>query len=491
MTFKLTDTMNIPKVFCVNTDCPIQRFGLIVLVWGLLMTMGPRNTLGVSAADTPAPGETLDFSHVSATDLDSLFFTYNRPDTPGCAVGVCYRGELIFSEGYGVANLDYGIPIGPDSRFMIASISKQFAVAALFMMEQEGLLDLDEDLRTYIPELPVFEKPITARQIIHHTSGLRDLFDLLLLADIGLDNTATAEQVMDIVSRQQRLNFNPGSQHIYNNTGYFLMSVLTHNLTGMTLREYSDKHFFRPMGMSETHWHDDTEMIVPGRVISYRPRPYGPGQFYRGNLDRVGARGLFTTIRDFAKWEANFIENRSNLQDFTEKMTRPGYTHRRDSINYAGGLRLGRYRGLTTVGHGGSYMGFRTHYMRFPAYDFAVIVFCNMSNISPAVYTRQVSDLYLRDVFSAKFKEFAGVYAHEGFDARFEIILDDGDLYLKRLKPDPDATEQELTRLLWQSDDRFRAGSWDLRFHRDNQDKINRLTIEAPRTGPLTFLLQP
>ncbi len=467
---------------------------LVITIFGLL----PAVTVGAvfeDAADA-RPGSTddalasvlssrvqsaqPDYSHVSEIDMDSIFFTFNRTDTPGCAVGIVCNGDLIFSKGYGTANLDYGIPIRPDSRFMIASISKQFAAAALMMMAQEGVLDLDTDLRFYIPELPEFEKPITARQIIHHTSGLRDIFNLLSLADVGLDNTTTSEDALAMLSRQQRLNFDPGSEHLYSNSGYFLMSVLVKKVTGMSLRDYTRKHFFEPIGMTATHWHDDTEMIVPDRVISYRPTSRGPGQFYRGNMNRIGARGLITTIEDFAKWDANFIENRSHLEDFTRIMTRPGSTNNRNSISYASGLRLGRYKSLSTVGHGGSYMGFRTHYMRFPQYELGIIVFCNKSNINPAVYAHQVADLYLRNVFSNLFRGYAAHYQSESLDASFSVVLEDGDLYLER----PDGERQ---RMLWTDNDRFRSGRWDIRFRRNSGGVIDRFTIEAPRTGTITF----
>ncbi len=421
-----------------------------------------------------------DYSHVSEIDMDSIFFAFNRPDTPGCAVGVVCNGDLIFSKGYGTANLDYGTPIRPDSRFMVASVSKQFAAAALLMMAQEGVLDLDEDLRSYISELPEFEKPITARQIIHHTSGLRDIFNLLSLADVGLDNTTTNEDALVMLSRQQRLNFEPGSEYLYSNSGYFLISVLVKEVTGMSLRDYTHKHFLEPIGMTATHWHDDTEMIVPNRVTSYRPTSRGPGQFYRGNMDRIGARGLFTTIEDFAKWDANFIENRTHLEDFTRIMTRAGSTNNGSFINYAAGLRLGRYKSLSTIGHGGSYMGFRTHYMRFPQYELGIVVFCNKSNINPAVYSRQVADLYLRNTFGDLFRGYAAHYHNESLDASFSVVLKDGDLYLKR-------QSGEKQRMLWTDNDRFRAGRWNIRFQRNSNGQIDRFTIEAPRTGIITF----
>ena len=461
------------------TFTAIVAFAAIIIFDGLVAAPYGSTQMTAAGGNSQPPG--LDFSHVAEADLDSIFSSFDHPYTPGCAVGVVNDGDLIFSKGYGTANLDYGIPIRSDSRFMIASISKQFAAAALMMLSQEGLLDLDADLRTYIPELPVFERPITARQIIHHTSGLRDIFDLLFLADIGLDNTTTSEDALLMLSRQQRLNFEPGSGFLYSNSGYFLMSVLVKKLSGMSLRDYSHKHFFEPLGMNATHWHDDTSMIVPNRAISYLPTPRGPGKFYRGNMDRMGARGLFTTIEDFAKWDANFIENRTHLDNFTEVMSRPGFTQSSDSINYATGLRHGRYKGLATLGHGGSYMGFRTHYMRFPAYELGIIVFCNMSNISPFTYSREVADLYLRDVFLEEFREYPAEYHNASLRTGFTVFLEDGDLFLKR-------TDDEPLPLVWADTDRFRAGTWSIRFERDEAGRIARFLLQAPRTGNITFV---
>ncbi len=452
----------------------------------LMMTIMPAIVSNAVADDNTNKG--LRFDHVTVTDMDSIFSVYDASDSPGCTVGVICDGELIFSRGYGMANLDYGIPLLPDSRFMVASVSKQFAAAALFMLEQEGKLDLNEDLRPFIPEMSEFDKPITARQIIHHKSGLRDIYNLLSLADIGLDNTTTNEQALEMLGRQQRLNFDPGRWYLYSNSGYFLISILVKNLSGMSLRDYTHKHFFEPTEMNATHWHDNTEEIVPNRVISYRPMSFGSGQFYRDNMDRVGARGLFTTVEDIAKWDANFIENRSNLENFTEKMLRPGYTTQRSLINYAAGLRLNRYKTLRTIGHAGSYMGFRTDYMRFPAYNFAVVVFCNQSNINPSVHSRQVADLYLKEIFEEQFRDYPAIYRSESLHTAFEVMSKDGDLYLRRIGDITDATmSDETRRLLWLRNDQFRTGRWDLAFERNANGRIDRFVLEAPRTGKITF----
>lgn len=417
---------------------------------------------------------------IDSTEIDNVFKDYDKENSPGCALGIMYEGELIYTNGYGMANLDYGIPICSDTRFMIASISKQFAAAALVLLEEQEKLDLDEDLRAYIPELPEFEKPITARQLIHHTSGLRDLFNLLSIDGRGLNPRFDDQDVMEMVRNQRDLNFEPGTRHIYNNTGYFLMSVLVNNLTDMTLREYTDKYFFQPSGMKHTHFHDDAGMVVPNRSMSYRPASDGFSEFYRGNLERVGARGLFTTIEDFARWDRNFYENKTPLSDFEKRMTEPGKLNNNDSTDYATGLRLGDYKALKTVGHGGNYMGFRSNYIRFPEERVSIVAFCNLSNISPAPLTRQVADIVLEEVFRDNLVPYAGTYKNETYGTTWRLEVKDGDLRIDR-------RDEPKGRLVWRDEDEFSLNSWTFTFEADNDGKYDRFYLETDGIKKLTF----
>lgn len=416
------------------------------------------------------------FSDPGHDQIDSLFSHYDRPGSPGCAVCVVRDGEVIFSAGYGYANLDNNIPITPQSRFMIASVSKQFSAAALLMLEQEGRLDLDEDIRPLIPGMEQFPEALTARQLIHHTSGLRDIYDLLLLADIGLDNRTDASEALDLITRQRSLNFPPGDEYLYSNSGYFLISLLVENRSGLSLRDYTDRYLFGPSGMESTHFHDDIGMIVPNRVTSYRQTSSGPGRFYRDNMDRVGARGLFTTVEDLARWDANFVGNRTPLERFGERMTEPARLNDGSGIDYATGLRLGRYKGLGTAGHGGSYMGFRTSYLRFPEEQIAFIVFCNLSTINPGGYAEKLADLYLKETFERRLAPYTGRFYSEALDSRIGVELRDGGLYLIR----PDGSGEELR---WEDDERLRGNSWRLRY-RDGADVVE---VSLPRAGPVTF----
>lgn len=220
-------------------------------------------------------------------------------------------------------------------------------------------------------------------------------------------------------------------------------------------------------------------MIVKNRAESYRPTDNGVGRFYRDNLDRVGARGLFTTIEDFAKWDANFLENKSNLENFREKMLKVGVFKDGTEMDYAAGIRLSEYRKLDTFGHGGNYMGFRSGYMHFPDYELGVIVFCNRSNISPADHVREVSDLYLKEVFEEKFSEYTGSYQNNGFRTEYDIVIEDGMLFLTR-------GLREKAELSWSENDEFRVDGLTVTFVRSG-DEIEAMKLKSSRTANVTF----
>ena len=451
----------------------LSGFMKVTVLFLLLVFAGWHQAAGQDNTTIP--------SHVNldTTKVDEVFDRYSD-DTPGCALGIAHKGELIYSNGYGMANLEHDIPITCDTRFLIASISKQFAAAALLVLEDQGELDLDEDLRTYIPELPDFGSTVTARQLIHHTSGIRDLFHLLYINGRGLDPETPDSLAMEMIANQRDLNFEPGSRHIYSNAGYFLISVLVKNISGQSLAEFTEEHLFGPSGMENTHFHDDFGKIVPNRSLSYRPVSGGYGLASRGNIERVGARGLFTTIEDMAKWDRNFYENKTPISDFKERMTEPGRVNNNNSLNYATGLRLNTYKTYDTVGHGGWYMGFRTNYTRFKDKDLSIIVFCNSNHISPASHTYDVADVLLKDSFNEVFEPYAGVYENRAYGVRYRIELEDGDLVLDR----PDDPKGELS---WEDDDEFSISGWILKFEKNSDGQYDRFILETNGIKKLTF----
>jgi CubicO group peptidase (beta-lactamase class C family) len=238
--------------------------------------------------------------------VDRVFEAFRDTEGPGCALGVGRNGRAIYERGYGMANLETGTPIRPSSIFHVASVSKQFTAMAIMLLARDGKLSVDDNIRKYLPEIPDYGTPITIRHLLNHTSGLRDQWELLALARGRFEeNRITEADVMDIVPRQKALNFTPGSEYLYSNTGYTLLAVIVKRVSGLSLRDFADQRIFKPLGMTSTHFHDDYTMLVPGRTSAYAPR----GSSWHvsiPNFDTYGATSLYTTVGDLVKWEANF-----------------------------------------------------------------------------------------------------------------------------------------------------------------------------------------
>ncbi|HSQ19107.1 MAG TPA: serine hydrolase domain-containing protein [Blastocatellia bacterium] len=356
---------------------------------GILMIEGAafaQSNQSPSSTETPV-----------TTRVDAVFARFDKPDSPGCALAVIRDGQIIYKHGYGMSNLEYGIPISPSSIFHIASISKEFTAMAALMLAQQGKLSLDDDVRKYVPEVPDFGQRITIRHLIHHTSGLRDQWSLLELAGWREDDVITEGDILDLISRQKGLNFNPGDEHLYSNTGYTLLAVIVKRVSGQSLREFADANIFKPLGMSRTHFHDDHSMLVKDRTSAYQPRPAGGLKVSIPVFDTYGATSLFTTVEDMAKWDQNFVDKKVGGEKVIEQMLTPGVLNSGKKLTYAFGLSLGEYKGLKTVGHGGSDAGYRADFIRFPDQRFSVVCFCNVSTANPSMLTRRIADIYLAD----------------------------------------------------------------------------------------------
>ena len=199
-----------------------------------------------------------------ATDrVDAIFSEWDRTDSPGCALGVIRNGELIYENAYGMANLEHGVPLSSRSVFRVGSVSKQFAAFAMLLAEQQGKLSLEDDVRRYVPELPETSERITIRHLIHHSSGIRDYLTLMWLAGQRDEDWYTEDDVVDALARQENTNFTPGSEYLYSNAGYFLLSEIIERATGLSLDTFSQEYIFEPLGMGETHFHDDFRHVVP------------------------------------------------------------------------------------------------------------------------------------------------------------------------------------------------------------------------------------
>ena len=328
--------------------------------------------------------------------VDRVFAAYNHTGAPGCAVGVTRNGALVLAKGYGMANLDHGLAIRPTSVFETGSVAKQFTAATIVLLEQEGILSLEDPVRRWIPELTNLPPEVTLRALLHHTSGVRDYLPLMGLAGVRED-WYTARDVLTMLARQRALTFTPGAGHEYSNSGYFLLSQVVQRASGRSLAEYARERIFQPLGMRNTHIHDDLTRIVPNRAHGYALAPDQPYGFriLDPTVPIVGDGGVYTTIEDLALWNRNFDEPVVGGPAFLERVLERAVLANGDTLDYALGIRDGSYRGLRIVWHNGANAGYKADFTRYPEQDIAVFTLCNRRDLSPTVLGRRVAEVFL------------------------------------------------------------------------------------------------
>jgi CubicO group peptidase (beta-lactamase class C family) len=329
--------------------------------------------------------------------VDKVFEKWDKPDSPGCALGVYKDGHIIYKRGYGMADLNDDVPITPATVFHVASMSKQFTAASIVLLAQQGKLSLDDDVHKYIPELPDFGERITIGHLIHHTSGLRDQWALLELAGWRYSqDLITDDDVMSVMTRQKELNFKPGDKFVYSNTGYTLLGLIVKRVSGMSLREFTTKNIFEPLGMTHTHFRDDHAEIIKHDALGYeqdgKDKPF---RMSLTNFDTVGATSLHTTVEDLQLWDENFYHPRVGGPALLQQMLERGKLNSGEQIDYAFGLVASKYKGLPTVDHAGGDAGYRSDMTRFPEQHFSAAVFCNAAEANPSALVHQVADIIL------------------------------------------------------------------------------------------------
>ncbi|HXG65376.1 MAG TPA: serine hydrolase domain-containing protein [Blastocatellia bacterium] len=386
-----------------------------------------------------------------AKKVDALFAEWDKPDSPGCALAVIKDSKIIYKRGYGMADLERNVPITPSSVFDIGSTSKQFSAMCLLLLAKQGKISLDDDIRKYVPEMPKYDAPITIRHLIHHTSGIRDYLTLLALAGLPFENDYPDDEVIALIARQKELNFKPGDEHLYSNSGYFLMSVIVKRASGKSLREYADENIFKPLGMKNTHFHDDYTMIVKNRAIGYSPAKAGGFRIDMSIFDVVGDGALMTSVEDLFLWDQNFYANKlgGGGQELINETLRPGVLNSGKKLEYAVGLTVSDYRGLRMVSHGGAWAGYRAEMIRFPEQRFSVICLSNLGTFNPTRMAKKVADIYLADHLKpetgvkaaspaaparfialpeAALKEKTGIFKNRASGAIWNFTLQDGKL---------------------------------------------------------------
>jgi len=328
-------------------------------------------------------------------NVDKLFSKWDSTVSPGAALAIIKDGKIIYKRGYGMANLEHNIPITTTSVFRIGSTSKQFTASCIAILALQGKISLDDDIRKHIKELPEYEKPITIRHLLHHTSGIRDYLALSSIAALPDDHFYTPEDSVELLSRQKGLNFLPGEEHLYSNSGYFLLGVIVERASGKSLNDFAQTHIFKPLGMKNTHFHDDHTMVVKNRADGYSPLKKG-FRIDMTTLDHVGDGGVFTTVEDLFLWDQAFYSYKLG-KELMELIQTPGMLNNGEKLDYAFGLGINEYKGLKRVSHGGGFVGFRAQMARFPEQKFTVICLANLGTINPSRLCLQVADIYLAD----------------------------------------------------------------------------------------------
>ncbi len=436
--------------------------------------------------------------------VDAVFAQWNATTAPGCTVAASENGRTLLERAYGMADLEHDSRNTPGTIIEAGSVSKQFTSAAIVLLALDGKLSLEDDVRKYVPEVPDYGKTITIRHMMTHTSGLRDWGSVAGITGWPRGRRAhTHADVLDIVSRQSALNFEPGHEYSYSNTGYNLLAVIVDRVSGMPFAEFSKQRLFQPAGMTDTQWRDDFTRIVKGRAVGYGPRLGGwaidmPFENVHGN------GGLLTTVADLLRWTEHLESGALFGPAFKEMMHRRGVTNAGDTIGYASGLGIGNYRGVPEVSHGGATAGYRAFLTRYPEQKLAIALLCNTGNANPAALAHQVADVLLGDRAPepvraqpqgggrgggpaqaytpgpAELSAFAGEYYSADAEVTLNVVVEGNRLVALR-RPD------RRFPLAPVAAGRFDSQLGGIRFIRDDSGNVTQLSVSQSRVYDMRF----
>lgn len=441
--------------------------------------------------------------------VDALFAPWDKEDSPGAVVGVFEKGRILYSRGYGIANLDYGIPLTSQTVLRTGSISKQFVAMSVALLAEQGKLGINDDIRKFLPEMPDYGTPITLEHLLHHTSGIREYLTLVSLIGKpeGSGYVYTPQDVFSLLTRQKALEFRPRERFSYSNSGYFLLAEIISRVSGTSASRFLEKHVFEPLGMESTRLHDDPDAIIRNRGVGYSPTQDGGYRIDILRLKVVGDLGVITSIEDFFKWDQNFYDNKlgRGSGELIDTVLTPGTLSNGERLVYAYGLFIDRYRGLKTVGHDGSAVGYVSDYLRFPEQQFSIVVLSNLSSFSPEVMTRKIADLCLADHFTEaqvstpaeratdetqparalsalEIAAYAGDYYSEELDTVYRLRDVDGELTLTINALSGSVRARAEDHLWWG------AGEADFLFTRNPAGEIDGFSLRSESVQGLRFV---
>ncbi len=378
------------------------------------------------------------------TEVDHIFAAFNT-HTPGCAVGVSEHGTVALRAGYGMADLERGVPVNTDTVFESGSVAKQFTAMAILLLAQQGKISLDDPMRKYLPELPDYGASLTIRHVLSHVSGLREWRPIATFAGTPegtyvLDN----HDLLRMASKQRALNFDPGTAYSYTNTGFNIATILIERAlnNGKTFQEFTRETIFEPLKMTHTRWRDDFRAVVPNRALAYGFRA---GAWIQDTPfeNIIGAGGMLSTVGDWLLWNENFTHARVGGPEIVKMQQTPAKLSGGKTITYAKGLTIGTFDGFREVSHSGSTGGYRTWIGRYPEKGVSVAVMCNSAQANPTQLGRETARLSTGGVpvpnaipavvETAALDKLAGIYRKVRDNTVAELRVREGKLMFDRL----------------------------------------------------------
>ncbi|MEO6732261.1 MAG: serine hydrolase domain-containing protein [Ferruginibacter sp.] len=440
------------------------------------------------------------------TKVDEIFKELNGKSTPGLALGIIKDGSLIYTKGYGMADLEHDIAITDSTIFYIGSVSKQFVTMCLLILEEQGKLNLDDRIQKYFPDFPEYNAPLTIRHFIHHTSGVRDNLTLWELAGNDYLDHIDKEEMYQLIRKQKELNFTPGEKYLYSNSCYFILGMIIEKVSGESLKAFAQNNIFGPLGMRNTFFGDDNTRIIKNRAFSYLLE----NGTYKNQIlryDLVGSGGVYSNIKDLYFWDQNFYHNKlgKGSQGLIDKMHMDGKLNDGKGSGYAFAIQNGKYRGLTTVGHAGALAGYRSSILRFPIQKLSVLILGNVSSIPINKLPYRVADILLeeqlapltvakattsvekkikeeqKDFNIANADQYPGAFYSDELNVMYEITVKANQLYCSIKNKQP-------VGLHPQGQDLFTMGDGvKLKFERDDKRQIIGFSVDAGRVTNLKF----
>lgn len=381
--------------------------------------MNKLGTLVVTAVGLAGPACASELPLAQRQRIDAVFAEYNKHGSPGCAMALLDHGRIAYQKGYGLANIEHGVPIDPQTTvFDIGSTSKQFTAASILLLAQDGKLALDDDIHKFIPELPDYGHRVTLDHLLRHTSSIPDYIALMMLGGINVEDHTTDDDALRAIARAPMLGFVPGSEYSYSNSGYFLLSLVVKRASGKPLREFASERIFKPLGMAHTRILDDHAAVIAHKAASYEAAGEGGYAASMSGWEQTGDGAVQTTLGDLARWDENFYAGKVGGAALLAQLQAPGVLNDGKPITYARGLMVDDYRGVKRISHGGVWAGFRAELARFPEQHVSVLTLCNFGKVNVDGLVSQVADIHLGKALAPVAASVAGKPASASVAAR-------------------------------------------------------------------------